>query len=223
MERMAALVNLPVTSDDDNSEELMVILQDGNERLGLIVDGIIGREEMVVKPLPFHLRNLKMVSGVTIGAEDGIINVFHGPELLRAARHVTVSGQRPPAEQKDRDTTILVVDDSFNTREIEKSILEAYGYVVVTAGDGEEAIEKTRHDHYDLIVTDVEMPKMDGFTLTETLRNDRQYSNVPIIIVTSREKEEDKKRGIRVGANAYIVKGAFDQSNLLDTVRSLIG
>ncbi|MFH0730176.1 MAG: hybrid sensor histidine kinase/response regulator [Pseudomonadota bacterium] len=223
VELLAAIVNLPVIPVNTSLEVLMVILQDGNERLGLIVDGIIGREEMVVKPLPFHLRNLKMVSGVTIGPEDGIINVFHGPELLRAARQVTVSGQRAPAGQKDRDTRILVVDDSFNTREIEKSILEAYGYVVVTAGDGEEAIEKTRHEHYDLIVTDVEMPKMDGFTLTETLRNDKQYGNVPIIIVTSREKEEDKKRGIRVGANAYIVKGAFDQSNLLDTVRGLIG
>jgi two-component system, chemotaxis family, sensor kinase CheA len=223
VEIMAALVNLPVISADDGAQVLMVILQDGNERLGLIVDGIIGREEMVVKPLPFHLRNLKMVSGVTIGAENSIINVFHGPELLRAARQLSDSGRRVPVTEKYRDTTILVVDDSFNTREIEKSILEAYGYVVVTAGDGEEALEKTRHALYDLIVTDIEMPKMDGFTLTETLRNDQKYGNVPIIIVTSREKEEDKKRGIRVGANAYIAKGAFDQSNLLDTVRSLIG
>lgn len=223
VELMASIVNLPVAAVDEDAEVLMVILQDGNERLGLIVDGVIGREEMVVKPLPAHLQNMRLVSGVTIGAEDSIINVFHAPELFRAARQGGDSIKRVPIVQKEKEKTILVVDDSYNTREIEKSILEAYGYIVVTAGDGEEACDKTRNELYDLIVTDIEMPKMDGFTFTEILRNDSRYSNIPIIIVTSREKEEDKRRGIRVGANAYIVKGAFDQSNLLDTVRSLIG
>lgn len=221
VEMMAALLHLPVPAEKEDAQVLMVVIQDGNERMGLIVDDVIGREDMVVKPLPIHMRTLRMVSGVTVGPEDSIINVFHAPELLRAARQLGDSGRRPPTTPKERDTTILVVDDSFNTREIEKSILEAHGYVVVTAGDGEEALEKTHEETYDLIVTDIEMPKMDGFTLTETLRN--EHNNVPIIIVTSREKDEDKKRGIRVGANAYIVKGAFDQSNLLDTVRSLIG
>jgi CheY-like chemotaxis protein len=118
---------------------------------------------------------------------------------------------------------VLVVDDSVNTREIEKSILEAYGYRVVMAGDGEEAWEKTRDELYDLVITDVEMPRLDGFSLTERLRADERYQHVPVIIVTSRQKDEDRKRGVAVGADAYIVKGAFDQSNLLETVRSLIG
>ena len=81
----------------------------------------------------------------------------------------------------------------------------------------------TRDKLYDLVITDVEMPRLDGFSLTECLRGDDRYRAVPIIIVTSREKDEDKKRGVQVGANAYIVKGAFDQSNLLETVKSLIG
>ena len=118
---------------------------------------------------------------------------------------------------------MLVVDDSINTREIEKSILEAYGYAVVTAEDGEEALERTQEVLFDLVITDVEMPRLDGFSLTKRLRGDERYRNVPIIIVTSLEKDEDKKRGITVGANAYIVKGAFDQSNLIETVRTLIG
>jgi CheY-like chemotaxis protein len=81
----------------------------------------------------------------------------------------------------------------------------------------------TRGDLYDMVITDLEMPRLDGFSLTEKLRSDQRYRHVPVIIVTSLEKDEDKKRGIAVGADAYIVKRAFDQSNLLDTVKSLIG
>jgi two-component system chemotaxis sensor kinase CheA len=94
---------------------------------------------------------------------------------------------------------------------------------VNTAEDGQDVLEKTRETLYDLVITDVEMPRLDGFSFTERLRADDRCRHVPVIIVTSREKDEDKRRGIQVGANAYIVKGAFDQSNLTDTVGSLIG
>ncbi|MDD2851124.1 MAG: hybrid sensor histidine kinase/response regulator [Desulfuromonadaceae bacterium] len=222
VEHLAALLKLPRDSGPESNEVQIVIIRDGEEKLGLLVDEIIGREEMVVKPLPSHLQNLRMVSGVTIGERDSIVNVLHVPELLIQAREISEPGRRASASKAERTQTVLVVDDSLNTREIEKSILEAYGYVVVTAEDGEEAFAKTREELYDLVITDVEMPRLDGFSLTEQLRGDERYRNVPIIIMTSREKVEDKKRGIVVGANAYIVKGAFDQSNLIDTVRSLI-
>ena len=223
VESLSALLKLTKESSVESNEALIVIIRDGEEKLGLEVDEIIGREEMVVKSLPTHLQSLRMVSGVTIGERDSIINVLHVPELIRHAREISEPGRLRPAITEDRAATVLVVDDSMNTREIEKSILEAYGYNVVTAEDGEEAFEKTREMLYDLVITDVEMPRLDGFSLTERLRADDRYRHIPVIIVTSREKEEDKKRGITVGANAYIVKGAFDQSNLIETVRSLIG
>ena len=210
--------------EKDRQDELtLVIVQDGEEKLGLIVDQIIGREEMVVKPLPAHLQGLRLLSGLTIGERDQIINVLHVPELIRRVRETMAQTSRPLQAEAERRYSILVVDDSLNTRELEKSILEAYGYQVDTAEDGQNALDITREIHYDLVITDVEMPRLDGFSLTEALRADPRYRDVPIIIVTSREKEEDKRRGIRVGANAYIIKGSFDQSNLLDTVRSLIG
>ena len=93
----------------------------------------------------------------------------------------------------------------------------------VATGDGMQALQMAGEAHYDLVITDVEMPHLDGFSLTERLRADASYRDVPIIIVTSREKEEDRIRGVSVGANAYIIKGAFDQSNLVDTVKNLIG
>ncbi|MDD2309639.1 MAG: hybrid sensor histidine kinase/response regulator [Desulfuromonadaceae bacterium] len=223
VEGLAALLRLAPTASAEGGEALIVIIRDGEEKLGLVVDEIIGREEMVVKPLPLHLQNLRMVSGVTIGEQDSIINVLHVPELIRQAREIAEPGRLRPSAKEDHTATVLVVDDSINTREIEKSILEAYGYAVATAEDGEEAFEKTRGTLYDLVITDVEMPRLDGFSLTKRLRDDERYRHVPIIIVTSLEKDEDKKRGIAVGANAYIVKGAFDQSNLIETVHNLIG
>jgi two-component system, chemotaxis family, sensor kinase CheA len=222
VEDLAAVLGLP-HSDGNGDDAMVIIVRDGDERLGLLVDRILGREEMVVKPLPLHMQRLRMVSGATIGEEDGIINVLHVPELFRQSRSLPGTAQQSSADAGERAATVLVVDDSFNTREIEKNILEAYGYQVATAGDGEEAFEKTRTELYDLVITDVEMPRLDGFSLTERLRGDERYRTIPIIIVTSREKEADRKRGIMVGADAYIVKGAFDQSVLLETVRSLIG
>ena len=117
----------------------------------------------------------------------------------------------------------MVVDDSLNTREIEKDVLEAHGYQVSLAEDGQDGLNKAREGDFDAILTDVEMPNMDGFTLTENLRKEEKYRNRPIIIITSREKEEDKRRGVQVGADAYIVKGDFDQSNLVETLNALLG
>ncbi|MDR3580177.1 MAG: hybrid sensor histidine kinase/response regulator [Oryzomonas sp.] len=222
VESLAAILGRPCETEGHTDERLLVIVRDGSEMLGLMVDEILGREEMVVKPLPGHLQNLRLVSCVTIDEENSIVNVLHVPELFRLARELAAPAPTHAPAGESR-ATILVVDDSFNTREIEKSILEAYGYFVITASDGQEALEMARDQMYDLVITDVEMPRLDGFSLTERLRNDDRYRNIPIIIVTSREKDEDKKRGITVGADAYIVKGAFDQSNLLETVKNLIG
>jgi two-component system chemotaxis sensor kinase CheA len=223
VENLSSILKLGSEDKDDEKQALIVIVRDGEEKLGLVVDEILGREEMVVKPLPSHIKNIRMVSGVTIGERNSIINVLHVPEVIKMAREVADPGKIRKSVTEKRSAKILVVDDSINTREIERSILEAYGYSVVTGEDGEDGWEKTRQTQFDMVITDVEMPRLDGFSFTERLRSDEVYRNVPVIIVTSREKEEDKKRGIQVGANAYIVKGAFDQSNLIETVKTLIG
>ena len=155
--------------------------------------------------------------------DNMLVNVLNISTIRDAAKEIkNVERFQKMANPEKKDTNILVVDDSINTREIEKSILEAYGYKVNLASDGMDALEKAKEFVYDLIITDIEMPRMDGFSLTEKLRTHDVYKHTPVIILTSREKEEDKRRGIQVGANAYIVKGTFDQSNLLDTVQSLV-
>jgi chemotaxis protein histidine kinase CheA len=221
VEDLAALLGLPAL--DPAAAGNLVIVHDGADKLGFLVSGILSQEEMVVKPVPLHMKNLKLVNGFTVGSGNQVISVLDVPELMTAARHQGLPAPRPAASPEPRRAAILVVDDSLNTREIEKDILEANGYQVELAEDGQDALDKTRTRLFDLVLTDVEMPRLNGFALTERLRADERYQTVPIIIVTSLAKPEDKVRGIRVGANAYIVKKAFDQSSLVDTVRNLIG
>jgi chemotaxis protein histidine kinase CheA/CheY-like chemotaxis protein len=203
---------------------LILIVAVGGERLGLVVDALLNEENVVMKPLPPHMQDIRLVSGVTTSGGNEVINVLNISEVFEAARDMKyVKRAEGSGKRETGAINILVVDDSLNTREIEKSILESYGYSVTMAADGMEALEKTAGFRYDVIVTDVEMPRLDGFSLTERLRKDDMYKDTPIILVTSRDRESDKRRGIQVGANAYIVKGAFDQSNLVDTIRNFVG
>lgn len=201
---------------------LLLIVRVGAEKLGLIVDALIDEEDAVVKALPPHMKRLPLVSGVTISGGNEVITILHVPGIYQAARDLRQPARLPEREERVA-RRLLVVDDSVSTREIEKDILEAYGYAVDVAEDGIDAVEKAKGKDYDLIVTDVEMPRLDGFSLTERLRQDERYRDTPIIIVTSLEKEDDRKRGLAAGASAYIVKGSFDQTTLLETVQSLVG
>jgi len=206
------------------TKQVLIVVNSGMGKMGIIVDRLLGEQAMVIKPLPLHMQNVKWVSGVSISGKGEILNVLHVPMLFEAAREYEETGSSAMILTDEvAEKKILVVDDSINTREIEKDILMAYGYSVDLAGDGIEALEKARNERYDLVITDVEMPRMDGFTLTEELKKEAEYNSRPVIIVTSRDKIEDKKRGMQVGASAYILKGSFDQSNLLNTVESLIG
>jgi two-component system chemotaxis sensor kinase CheA len=117
---------------------------------------------------------------------------------------------------------ILVVDDSITTRTLEKNILEAAGYQVTTAIDGRQALEKLEAGSFDLVVMDVQMPHMDGFSVTQHLRESAQYRLFPIILVTSLDSREDREHGMRAGADAYIVKRGFDQAELLAAIERLL-
>jgi two-component system chemotaxis sensor kinase CheA len=127
---------------------------------------------------------------------------------------------RPETEKKSPG--ILVVDDSITSRSLERSILEAHGYRVRVAVDGLEALEMLRVELADLIITDVQMPRMDGFGLVEALKADSLLSRIPVIIVSSLERAEDQERGLMLGADAYVVKRKFDQTELLDAIRQMI-
>ncbi|MGH6661306.1 MAG: response regulator, partial [Rhodospirillales bacterium] len=117
---------------------------------------------------------------------------------------------------------VLVVDDSITTRTLEKSILEAHGFQVNVSVDGLDALRRLRLDPVDLVVADIQMPRMDGFVLLKELKRDKRLSQIPVILVTSRDSADDRRLGLELGAEAYIVKQKFDQKELLETIRQLI-
>lgn len=204
---------------------LLLVLRVRNEKIAVQIDDLLDERDMVIKPLPTHMRKLPMISGMVTTGKNELVGVLHAPALLELARRARTQAVREEAQTHATEShyRVLVVDDSLNTREIEKDVLEAYGYQVTLAEDGVDGLRKAMEGDFDAVLTDVEMPNMDGFTLTARLRQEDKYRSKPIIIITSREKEEDKRRGVQVGADAYIVKGDFDQSNLVDTLRALLG
>jgi len=206
---------------------LLLVVRVRSEKLALVVDDLLDERDMVIKPMPEHMRHLAMVSGMVTTGKNELVNILHVPVLLELARSARGEAVQNHAEAATAagggHRHVLVVDDSLNTREIEKDVLEAHGYQVTLAEDGMDGLRKAQSGDFDAVLTDVEMPNMDGFTLTERLRQEDKYRDTPIIIITSREKEEDKRRGIQVGADAYIVKGDFEQGNLVDILRNLLG
>ncbi|TAN66692.1 MAG: hybrid sensor histidine kinase/response regulator [Methylobacter sp.] len=206
---------------------LLLVVHVRSDKLAFVVNDLLDERDMVIKPLPEHMRRLTMVSGIVTTGKNELVDILHVPVLLemsRSARGETSKHRVKTTQGMDgAPLRVLVVDDSLNTREIEKDVLEAHGYLVTLAEDGLDGLRKAQSGDFDAVLTDVEMPNMDGFTLTERLRGEDKYRDTPIIIITSREKEEDKRRGIQVGADAYIVKGDFDQSNLVDILRNLLG
>ena len=232
---LAELLGLPdpMASDGEGPlaqrARLVIVIGVRQAKLGLVVDRLLDERDQVIKPLPEPLRGLSLASGMVATGAGDLASVLQAQALLEAARHARGEATRRGATQdqarssQPREFQILVVDDSLNTREIEKEVLEAYGYRVTVAADGLEGWQKALGGRFDAVLTDVEMPGLDGFSLTAKLRENEKYRTTPIIIVTSREKAEDKRRGIQVGADAYIVKGDFDQSNLVDTLRNLLG
>ncbi|WP_130471424.1 hybrid sensor histidine kinase/response regulator [Candidatus Magnetaquicoccus inordinatus] len=224
---MAALLEQPGLQQDRRKKRVAVlIISNGSERLGVTIDGLVDQGAMMIKPLPSHMQSNPWVSGVTQSGNQDAICLLHVPGLIQRAKRESVTRHRVSIQENSdnrQSIRILVADDSINTSEIERSILESYGYQVEVANDGMAAWGKLQKGAFDLLITDVEMPRMDGFSLVKTVRESARHAELPVIMVTSLEKEEDKRRGMQVGANAYIVKGDFQQTTLLDTVRTLIG
>jgi two-component system, chemotaxis family, sensor kinase CheA len=221
---LAGLLHLPGATPSQASSILVVIVHAGAGKLGLIIDALRDERDMVIKPLPSHLSALSLVSGMVVSNRDELVSILNVPKLLEMAKVLRGESLSVSAvTQLSTKTRILVVDDSLNTREIEKEVLESHGFTVTLAEDGLDGWQKAMADDFDAVLTDVEMPGLDGFALTSKLRGHSRYQNIPIIIITSRDKEDDKRRGIDVGADAYIVKGDFNQTGLVDTLRSLLG
>jgi two-component system chemotaxis sensor kinase CheA len=202
----------------------IAVLAAGARRAAIAVDELLTEQECVVKSLGPRLRRVRHVTGATVLPTGRVALILSSADVIdtvlgRVPQRRLVAAEAPAPAPRRR---LVVADDSLTTRTLEKSILEAAGYEVVTAPDGAEAWRILQDRGADLLVADVEMPRMDGFALCEAVRASKRLRDLPIVLVTALESERDRARGLEVGADAYLTKGAFDQRQLLDTIAQLL-
>lgn len=206
-----------------------LIIGAGDSRCGLIVDALCGEEDLVVRPLDPRLGGVPHIAAAAIRSDGAPVFVVDIDDLLRSLRETLQGGRslgvassHAGAHARDR-LRILVVDDSITVREVERQLLTRRGYDVDVAVDGREGYSALRAGRYDLMVTDVDMPRMTGIELIRAVRREPKYADLPIIIVSYKDREEDRLLGMEAGASAYLTKSSFQDDSLIRMVEDLIG
>ncbi len=203
----------------------VLVLWAGEKRIAFAVDRVLNEQEVLVKGLGRQLKRVRNIGGAALLGSGQVVPILNVPDLLKSAvgvMGVPAASLAEPAHRPKANAAILIAEDSITSRMLLKNILESSGYRVRTAMDGAEAFTALKTEPFDLVVSDIDMPKMSGFELTERIRADKQLTDLPVVLVTGLGSREHRERGVAAGANAYIVKSSFDQSNLLETVRRLL-
>ena len=204
-------------------QPILALLSAGGRRVAVAVDRVLGEEEIVVKPLGFPLLRPRYFAGATILGSGRVVPILNATDLVQASS--TNGGMYPetsPTDSVRPSPRVLVVDDSLTTRTLERYILEAAGYQVMLAADGVQALELLHDESCDVLVSDIDMPELDGIALTAKVRGDPKLRDLRVVLVTALESAEDRERGLHAGADAYIVKSSFDQDSLLRTIEDLV-
>lgn len=226
--RLGDALELPPKRPTGDSTDSMpaVVLGLAEKRIAFVVDEILNEQEVLVKSLGKQLSRVRNIAGATVLGTGQVVLVINVSDLMKSAVRLSATPIKQAAAPLEKEETekksVLVVEDSITARALVKNILEAAGYEVATAVDGVDGFTQLRSGQFDIVVSDVDMPRMSGFDLTAKIRGDKKLADLPVVLVTALESREDRERGIDVGANAYIVKSSFDQSNLLEVIRRLI-
>ena len=220
---------LRVNGGSDEGEVNVVIVSDRTSQYGLMVDRLWGIRDLIIQPLPGSLGKIKDISSASI-LEDGTpVLILDIEDMLHSMDSLVDDDLTAPFEEtvqkhgKIVRKRILIADDSFTVREVERKILNAKGYQVDIAVDGVDAWNTLQEKAYDLIVTDIDMPRMDGIELVNMIKNDPKYEWLPIIILSYKDREEDRHRGLEAGADYYLTKSSFQNESFVNAVRDLIG
>jgi two-component system chemotaxis sensor kinase CheA len=222
---LGALLQLAPGTSPGTHQNIMVA-EAGDGRFGLMVDAVHEEQELVFKELRGPLRTQRTFAGAALLGNGDIVPILDVEALFElAARSPAAHTPRQAMEPRSaiRRGQVLLAEDSLVAGELQKNILLAAGYAACLAQDGVEALELLRQKEWDLLITDVDMPHLDGFDLTAQVRADERLRDLPVIMVTARDSIDDRRRGFEVGVDAYVLKQEFDQIQLLDTVRRLIG
>jgi two-component system sensor histidine kinase and response regulator WspE len=222
----AQLLDLP-SAAASSGELPVLLLSDQTGQYGLIVESFRGEQDLVVRPLDPRLGRVPNINAAAIldngspvliaDVEDLIRSMdqfIQGNTLRRTGREEQAAGPRK---------RILVVEDSITVREVERQLLRNQGYDVAVAVDGKEGWNLVRSEHFDLVITDIDMPRMNGLELVSAIRADQSLKTIPVVIISYKEREEDRLRGLEVGANYYLTKSSFHDNTFLQAVTDLIG
>ena len=221
--QMPVSVAQPQKTSTPNQSIACVVIKVGSERLGVFVDELIDQQDIVLKPHSKLLKRVRNILGATILGTGEVCMVLSPQDLIKSVRGNDGEFITTQLESSIIQPRVLLVEDSIPIRTQVRRILEGAGYQVTTAVDGLDGLNKLQQEGmFDAVVSDVEMPNLDGLGLTSRIREETKYEDLPIILVTTLAQDEDKRRGADAGANAYITKGDFDQSLLIDTLRRLI-
>lgn len=226
---LADLLDLPVSVPSSPSSAntavrniSCIILEFGTERLGILVDAILDQQEIVLKPQSKLLKRVRNVLGATILGSGEVCTVINPQDLFASVRGGSGKAIAHEVKEAKAKNKLLLVEDSIIIRTQMKRLLEGSGYDVTIAVDGAEGFNKLRKETFDAVVSDVEMPNLSGLELTAKIRQYREYSELPIILVTTLASDADKRKGAEAGANAYLTKGDFDQKILIETLKRLV-
>ncbi len=213
-----------------NADDLpVVVLGDRSARYGVVVDRFLGERELVVQPLDSRLGKIQDISAAALMEDGSPILIVDVDDMVRSIEKLVSGGTAVQVERTDlkslprKRKRVLAVDDSLTVRELERKLLAGHGYAADVAVDGMDAWNAVRANDYDLVITDVDMPRMDGIELATLIKADPRLKSLPVMIVSYKDREEDRMRGLEAGADYYLTKGSFQDETLLQAVVDLIG
>ena len=220
---LGSLLKLPILEENRDSNYLAcIVIQVGSDRFGVIVDDLVDQQDVVLKPQSKLLKRVPNIAGATILGSGEVCMVLNPPDLLHSLRNGAWQSKTSREETSLAKNRLLLVEDSIIIRTQMQRLLQGQGYNVTVAENGLLGLQQIQTQEFDIVLSDVEMPKMSGLEMTANVRQDSKYDRLPIVLITTLASSEDKQRGAAAGANAYLTKGNFDQQLLFETLDGLI-
>lgn len=204
-----------------NGQVAVMVMASQHQQVAFSFDAIVDEQEVLFKSLGSQLARVRNVAGATVLGNGQVVPILNVSDLVRSALRAP-GPSRTAATPEQRALSILVVEDSITSRMLIKNILESSGFSVTTAVDGQDALRLLHQRNFDLVISDIEMPNLDGMQLTAAIRAHERLATMPVVLVTALDSPADRSRAMEAGADAYIVKGSFDKSNFLDVVGRLV-
>jgi two-component system sensor histidine kinase and response regulator WspE len=220
---------LKASTQSESADELAIVsVLAGSRTVGFVVDSFLGEEDLVVRRMDARIGDVAHVDAASIRENGDLLLILDADDLVQSALQLLEQGKLRGDEgrsaiNKRKQRRVLVVEDSITVREVERQMLLRAGYAVDTAVDGMDGWNAVQKVKYDLVVSDVDMPRMNGIEFVRKMRADRRYETLPVVIVSYKDREEDRIAGLEAGASAYLTKGSFQDQSFLQTIADLIG